>query len=260
MLSQLDLEHVSARLGLASPVRFEEVTGSTNAVCAQLAAEGAPEWTVVAAGHQTAGRGRLRRAWLDRPGDALLVSVLLRPDVEAAFAGVIPLLAGVATVEAARRTAGVRAGCKWPNDVLVADRKAAGILAESAIEGTRVRHVVLGVGVNLGRPPEGIDGAGSIAGGSVGGADAASFLEAFLRAFRAGYRPADVDFAAAVLERYRRVCVSLGRLVRASTIAGDVVEGRAVDLDARGALVVRTPSGRRHAVALGDVHHLDAAS
>jgi BirA family transcriptional regulator, biotin operon repressor / biotin---[acetyl-CoA-carboxylase] ligase len=255
MLSQLDLEHVCARLGLASPVRFEEVTGSTNGVCAELAAEGAPEWTVVAAGHQTAGRGRLDRAWLDRPGDALLFSVLLRPDVEAASAGVIPLLAGLATVEAAGRTAGVRAGCKWPNDVLVADRKAAGILAESAIEGTRVRHVVLGVGVNLGDPPEGLDAAGSI-----GGTDAASFLEAFLRAFLAGYRPGDVDFAQAVLERYRRVCVSLGRLVRASTIAGDVVEGRAVDLDSRGALVVQTPSGRRHAVALGDVHHLDAAS
>ena len=255
MLSQVALEQLFARLGLTSPVRFEEVTGSTNAACAELAAAGAPEWTLVAAGHQTAGRGRLDRAWSDRPGDALLFSVLLRPPLEAAAAGLLPLLAGVATVEAARRAAGVRAGCKWPNDVLVGGRKVAGILAESSVEGARVRHVVLGVGVNVGDPPEGVAGAGAIR-----GTDAALLLEAFLGAFREAYRPRDADFASATLERYRSASLSLGRRVRAATLSGDVVEGRAVDVDACGALIVEAPSGRRDAVRVGDVRHLDAAT
>jgi BirA family transcriptional regulator, biotin operon repressor / biotin---[acetyl-CoA-carboxylase] ligase len=252
MLSEHTLEEISARLGLAAPVRFEEVTGSTNATCASLAAAGAPEWTLVAAAHQTAGRGRLDRAWRDRMGSALLFSVLLRPAVDPAAAGLIPLLAGVATVEAARDVAGAAAGCKWPNDVLVAERKAAGILAESSFDGGRMNHLVLGIGVNLGEPPATVDGAGSI-----GPADPDALLEAILGAFRRRYRPEDAGFAADVVAAYRPVALTLDRRVRARTLDGRVIEGRAVDVSELGALVVETAPGRVEAVAFGDVHHLD---
>jgi len=253
MLSEIALEGISTRLGLAAPVRFDEVTGSTNATCADLAEKGAPEWTLVAAAHQTAGRGRLDRAWGDRAGSAVLFSVLLRPRMDPTAAGLIPLLAGVATVEAAREVVGVTAGCKWPNDVLVDGRKAAGILAESSVDGGRIRHVVLGVGINVGEPPADVESAGSM-----GAADEARVLEAVLRAFRRRYRPEDAAFAAEVVRAYRSVSITLGRRVRATTLDGGAIEGRAVDVTPLGALTVEAASGGLATVAFGDVHHLDA--
>ena len=79
MLSVTELERALADLGLEAPVRFDEVTGSTNATALGMAEAGAPEWTLVAAGHQTAGRGRLGRTWTDLAGGALLFSFVLRP-------------------------------------------------------------------------------------------------------------------------------------------------------------------------------------
>jgi BirA family biotin operon repressor/biotin-[acetyl-CoA-carboxylase] ligase len=250
MLSEPILAQILGRLGLVAPVRFEEVTGSTNATCATLASGGAPEWTMVAAGHQTAGRGRLDRSWVDRPGAALLCSVLLRPDIAPEAAGLLALLAGAAMTEAVRDLANVPAGCKWPNDVMVGSRKAGGILAEAAVDGGHVRHVILGVGVNLGAAPPDVDGAASIP-----GVGAEALLEQFLRRVHAAYAPGDDGFAASVRDSWRRASVTLGRRVRAAGTGGEVT-GIAVDVDERGGLVVDRPGGGRSVVAFGDVDHV----
>ena len=84
MLSEDALVRALERVGLRAPVRFDEVTASTQATALELAAAGTPEWTLVAAGHQTEGRGRLGRTWLDRPGRALMFSFVLRPALEPA--------------------------------------------------------------------------------------------------------------------------------------------------------------------------------
>jgi BirA family biotin operon repressor/biotin-[acetyl-CoA-carboxylase] ligase len=233
--------------GLRAPVRFDEVTGSTNATAAELARGGAPEWTVVAAAHQTAGRGRLGRAWSDRSGAALLVSIVLRPDLPASDAGAVGLLAGAALAGSAAEVADAATGCKWPNDVLVAGRKAAGILVEGAVVGERPEHLVLGIGVNLGEPP--VPEAGAVQTG------AAELLAGFLDAFVSAYRPADAGFVRSVVDAYRPWCVTLGRRVRTTTVHGAVVEGEAVDLDERGALLVDTAEGIV-AVAFGEVEHV----
>ena len=147
-------------------IRTTAETGSTNADLLAEAAQGAAEGNVLVTDHQTAGRGRQRRSWHDEPGAALLVSVLLRP--RRALAPVLPLLTGVAAVEAVGtmltgETAPI--GLKWPNDVLVPwldERKLAGILAESTTAGPSGTGredptivVVVGMGMNLrwGRPP-----------------------------------------------------------------------------------------------------------
>ena len=255
MLSEPILAQILGRLGLAAPVRFDEVTGSTNATCAELAANGALEWTLVAAGHQTAGRGRLDRSWKDRPGESLLVSVLLRPRMAPEIAGLLPLLAGAAMAEAIGYRAGVRAGCKWPNDVMVGSHKVGGILAEATVEGDELRHVVLGVGINLGAVPPDVDRAASVS-----GVDAAALLEEFLTRVHRTYRPDDDgfddEFATSVLTVWRRASVTLGRRVRATDAGGHDVAGVAVDVDERGGLVVERPDGARSIVAFGEVHHL----
>jgi BirA family transcriptional regulator, biotin operon repressor / biotin---[acetyl-CoA-carboxylase] ligase len=250
LLSEPILAQILGRLGLAAPVRFDEVTGSTNATCAELAANGAPEWTLVAAGHQTAGRGRLDRSWRDRPGESLLFSVLLRPRIAAELAGLLPLLAGAAMAEAVGIRADVRAGCKWPNDVMVGSDKVGGILGEAAVEGGELRHVVLGIGMNLGVPPD-VDGAASVA-----GVDAAALLEEFLARLHRSYRPHDEGFEASVVAAWRRASVTLGRRVRATDARGHDVAGVAVDVDERGGLIVEGPDGARSIVAFGDVDHL----
>jgi BirA family transcriptional regulator, biotin operon repressor / biotin---[acetyl-CoA-carboxylase] ligase len=246
-----DLEQALSAAGLAAPVRFDEVTGSTNVTAAELAREGAPEWTLVGAGHQTAGKGRLGRTWEDVPGHSLIVSVILRPTLDPAQAGLLPLLGGAALALAAEEVAGLRARCKWPNDLLVGEDKAGGILVDSQVAGGRIEFAVLGLGVNLGRPP-GVHGATGL-GDAV---DPARLLAAFLGGFREAYRPGGGEaFAAAVQRRWAAVSSTLGRPVRVTTLGGERVEGTATGIDPGGALLVRSPLGERAFVS-GDVAHL----
>jgi BirA family biotin operon repressor/biotin-[acetyl-CoA-carboxylase] ligase len=250
MLSEDALRRALERIDVDAPVRFDEVTRSTQETARNLAAEGSPEWTLVAAGHQTEGRGRLGRAWEDEPGRALLFSLVLRPDLNADRGGLISLLAGWAMATACRDL-GRDVGCKWPNDLLQNERKVGGVLAESEIEGARFSHVVLGVGVNVGAAPTDVAGAGAL-----GDIDEAPLLEAFLHHFAARYEPGHPAFAGAVLEGYREVSATIGRSVQAITADGHLgVRGEAVDVNETGALVVRTRTGLE-AVGFGEVEHL----
>jgi BirA family biotin operon repressor/biotin-[acetyl-CoA-carboxylase] ligase len=246
MLTAEDLGRALAAAGLAAPVRADEVTGSTNATALSMAEEGAPEWTLVSAAHQTAGRGRLGREWEDRPGAALMCSFVLRPALAPPQAGLLTLLAGAALAEASR-SLGADAGCKWPNDLMTPAGKAGGVLAESAVDGGVLRHVVIGTGVNLGEPPAGVPGAAALA-----GVGAAPLLEAYLRAFAGRYRPGAPGFAAEVVAAARAVSVTLGTDVEAARAGGGTIAGRAVDLDERGGLVLDTAAGLV-TVAFGEV-------
>jgi BirA family transcriptional regulator, biotin operon repressor / biotin---[acetyl-CoA-carboxylase] ligase len=250
VLSEHALSRALEGAGLSAPVRFEEVTRSTQETAARLAEDGAPEWTLVAAGHQTDGRGRLGRTWTDEPGGALLVSLVLRPSLRPELGGLLSLLAGTAMAEACDEVADQRAACKWPNDVLVAGRKAGGILAESRLAGDRFEFVTLGVGVNLGAPPTDQPAAGAVH------AEDAELLGAFLRAFAGRYEPGQPEFARTVVAAYRTRCATLGTRVRARTGRGTVVEGEAVDVDETGALMIRVGGGLE-AVRFGEVEHLE---
>ena len=249
MLTEDALVRALERAGLNAPVRFEEVTASTQATALEMAAAGTPEWTLVAAGHQTQGRGRLGRTWLDEPGRALMFSFVLRPELDPGSGGLLTLLAGTALASACSELADQRTACTWPNDLLVAGRKAGGILAESRVDGGRFEHVVIGIGVNLRTPPSGIPGAGAVE------VEDDELLDGFLSAFVRGYQPAHPAFAGGVVAAYRDVCATLGARVRA-TIPGAVVEGEAVDVDEGGGLVVRTPTGEQ-VVRFGEVERLE---
>jgi BirA family transcriptional regulator, biotin operon repressor / biotin---[acetyl-CoA-carboxylase] ligase len=250
VLSDLALTRALERVGLDAPVRFDEVTGSTNRTALAMAADGAPEWTLVAAGHQTEGRGRHGRGWVDVPDRGLMFSLVLRPRVNAERAGALPLLAGWAMATACRSGSGILVRCKWPNDLRSDAGKIGGVLAESRLEADLLDHVVIGVGVNLGVTPPSIVGAAAI------DADAETVLGSFLEALVPVYAPGDPSFASSVVARYRSVCETLGRRVRATTTGGDLIEGEAVDLDDAGALIVMTSGGREH-VRSGEVEHLE---
>jgi BirA family biotin operon repressor/biotin-[acetyl-CoA-carboxylase] ligase len=247
VLTEENLREAVRIAGIEASPRFDEVTDSTNRTALHMAEEGAPEWTVVAAGHQTAGRGRLGRTWESRPGAAVQFSVVLRPSMEPERIGLLSLAAGVAGATACRDVAGVEVGCKWPNDLMLGEAKVGGILAEAAVSGTAVRHVVVGSGINL-LPPDGVPGTGGI-----GPADPATLIGAFLRELR-GLGSGDAA-AERILAAYRPLCATLGRPVRATTVDGRVVEGVAESIDGRGNLVVAEYL-RRSTVGFGEIEHL----
>jgi BirA family biotin operon repressor/biotin-[acetyl-CoA-carboxylase] ligase len=255
-------------------VRWAESTGSTNADALELARDGAPEGVVVVADHQTAGRGRRSRRWLAPPGASLLVSVLLRPP--ATVSGAVTMAVAVSMSDAVAAVAGVEAGLKWPNDLVVDDRKLAGILAEadwpagaamSAGWRAPAAHervpVVVGVGVNVSWPaPSDVDEVASTAtalnwlGADV---DRADLLVAFLTRLDGRYGEAvRRGSAAGVMDEWRRRSATLGRRVRVD-IGPDDVEGTAVDVTDDGHLVVETLEGGRRTFAVGDVVHLRPA-
>jgi BirA family transcriptional regulator, biotin operon repressor / biotin---[acetyl-CoA-carboxylase] ligase len=240
--------------GLWRDVTVVPQTGSTNADLLEQARAGAAEGVVLVAEEQTAGRGRLGRTWSAPAGAALTFSVLLRPsDVPPARLGWLPLLTGVAVATAVRAQAGVPASLKWPNDVLVGERKLAGILAEAHGDA-----VVVGVGLNVTlRPAElPVPAATSLLIEGAASTDRTSLLAAILTGLAQRYRTwrADPD-APGLRADYLRWSATVGREVRAELPGGAVLTGTAADVDDAGRLVLRTPGGLVP-VSAGDVVHV----
>ena len=232
-------------------------TGSTNADLA--AASGAPHGTVLVADVQRQGKGRLGRSWVAPPGTALLFSVLLRlPEIPVSRRGWVGAVLGLSVLDALHDVAGIDADLKWPNDVLIAGRKVAGILAELAGDA-----IVVGSGINV-----------SVAAGDLPRADATSLvlsganparcdrdalLAAVLRYFGvaiARWQAAAGDIDASGLRAdYLRRCVTVGSAVTVHLPDAAVVTGRAVDVAADGSIVIDDGRGARR-FAAGDVQHL----
>ena len=267
-------------------------TGSTNAdLLARAAADSAvPEGQVLVAEEQTAGRGRLGRTWTSVPGAALTFSVLLRPvTVPAERRGWLPLIAGVAVASAVRSVTGgggsggggsgggasggghsgrggsggaVDAVLKWPNDVLVGERKLAGILAEQSPDGSAV---VIGIGLNVATPadalpvsPAGLPATSLLVEGA--SVSRAALLLEILRQFDSWYTAflADPDpVRTGLLDAYRPLCVTLGQRVRVELPVGRFVSGTATDVDHDGRLLVAANPGEPPtAISAGDVVHV----
>ena len=249
--------------GFFRPLEVAASLPSTMARAAELAAAGAPEGATVLAEEQTRGRGRLGRAWVAPPGSSLLLSVVLRPALAREAVWLTVAAAGVALAEAvdAVAPAAAPAGLKWPNDLLLHGRKAAGLLAEARLEGDRLAAVLLGMGVNVAQAEADFPAAVAARATSVSLAagapvDRAALLAAWAGRFLAAYRSLGAGHPGPVLAAYRRRLVTVGRRVRADRLGAAPVVGTAVDLTPSGALVVQTDAGARVEVLAGDVHHL----
>jgi BirA family transcriptional regulator, biotin operon repressor / biotin---[acetyl-CoA-carboxylase] ligase len=239
-----------------------EESASTNAVVAQQAREGADEGLVVVAEHQTAGRGRLDRTWETPPRSALTFSLLLRPTAPSRSWPWLPLLAGYA-VDKALKADGYDAGVKWPNDVLIGERKVAGILVER-VDTDQGPAAVVGIGLNVGMTAEELPvrEATSLAVESGSAPDRTDVLLAVLQTLWEAYAAWQTggDLAGMRLaESYTAACVSIGREVRVDLPSGEVLSGRAVEIDPGGRLVVETSDGPR-SVGAGDVIHVRGES
>jgi BirA family transcriptional regulator, biotin operon repressor / biotin---[acetyl-CoA-carboxylase] ligase len=256
--------------GLWRRVEVLAETGSTNADAAAAAHAGEPEGFVVVAEQQSAGRGRRDRQWVSPPRAGLTLSVVLRPGVAVPERGWVavpnraygwlPLLAGVALLEAVQQVAAVDAALKWPNDLLVDDAKCAGILAEVADDA-----VVLGLGLNVTTRPEELPPTTGLPATSLQIAGARStdrdpLLRALLRGLARwyeGWREVGGDAElCGLLAAYRRGCATIGREVRVLVPAGPDLAGVATIVDLDGRLVIRSADGAENIVSAGDVLHV----
>jgi len=238
-------------------VRIHDELPSTNTALVEEARNGAPEGLVVVADHQTAGRGRLGRTWSAEPGTALLVSVLLRPPLPLDEIPLVLMAAGLAACDGVEAAAGFRPQLKWPNDLVVDDRKLAGLLSEAAGGGEPA--VILGLGVNVlsGAYPEELAGEAvsceEVASGRV---DRSDLLVGFLTGLERRYSTVLTGKRDDTLTAYRADSATLGRRVRVELTAGDPLEGQATRLADDGQLVVTDDGGSEHLVHVGDVKHL----
>lgn len=247
---------------LWSEITVVEETGSTNADLAEEACGGAPEGAVLVAESQVAGRGRLGRVWSAPPRSGLAVSMLFRPGAAAARParlGWLPLLVGVAAASAVRRVAEVDVRLKWPNDMLVGERKLAGILAER-VEG----GIVVGMGLNVSLRPDElpVERATSLVVEKAACVDRDPLLRAVLREIETHYREwvsagGDPD-ACGLRAAYLASCATVGQEVRVELPGDRTLTGVATGVDASGCLLVR--SGREeHTLSAGDVVHVRPA-
>ncbi len=253
IISVPEFSGAAVEYGLDAPYRIEyhDAIGSTNARARELATDGA-DGVAVLADEQTAGRGRLDRGW-SAPSGGIYLSLACRPDIAPARAPLVTLAAAVATTRSLRE-AGVDAGIKWPNDVLLWEtgEKLVGILTEMEGEADRVSWLVVGIGINAdidsGTLPEGATSVRAEA----GDVDRRTLTQCAIEEFEA--LRGDPD---AVLDAWREHAITLGRRVRVETPRGEVV-GRAVDIEDPGRLVIETTEGevRVHA---GDCEHLRPA-
>ncbi|WP_182346069.1 biotin--[acetyl-CoA-carboxylase] ligase [Tomitella gaofuii] len=249
-------------------------TGSTNEdLLGRIARDRRPESldrTVLLAEQQVAGRGRRSRSFECAPQSQVLMSSVLRlPGVPPDRLGWLPLLTGVAVVDALREVAEVDALLKWPNDVLVDGRKVAGILAEVSAPAARpgapyVPMIVVGVGLNVSQSADElpVPTATSLAVEGAACLDRNTLVRAMLRNLASrthrwqGMRGESPELTA----DYLRYCSTVGREVRALLPGGDAHVGRATGIDERGCLLIDAGPGGPVAVAAGDVEHVRPAA
>ena len=246
------------RLGHSLLLRGE--TASTNDDAWDAAASGARDGMLVIADHQTRGRGRSGRVWLDTPGAGLAMSLLLHPGCDAGAFATAPLVAGLALARALDGL-GVDAELKWPNDLLLGGRKLAGMLCESRRRAEGTQAFVLGVGVNVAQrvedfPPELREEATSLA---LAGHELAreTVAAAFLNALEPLWDEHQEGDAHAALEAWRARARFWGKPVAVRAPQG-WIHGDAIALADDGALVVRTAAGEDVRVLAGDVQHVPA--
>jgi BirA family transcriptional regulator, biotin operon repressor / biotin---[acetyl-CoA-carboxylase] ligase len=234
-----------------APIEHHRSLHSTNDRLKELARVGAPEGSVVWADAQTAGRGRHGRSWVSPPGN-LYVSVLLRP--ASACAPLLPLAAGVAVAEGLEAL-GVSASLKWPNDVVIGDRKLGGILAESSSAGSSIDWVVVGIGVNVRAPlaSELGESAVSVVVAGASSAEAEDVGGAVLARLGVWYHRLAGSGQHALMAEWRLRSVPWwGQRVEAWS-SGSRIVGRALGVDDEGGLVLEMDDGSKATLRSGEV-------
>ncbi len=236
---------------------FFESIDSTNLIAMKLAEKGSPEGTVVIADSQTKGRGRLGRAWVSPPMAGIYMSVIVRPGLEPKDATLLTIMAAIACATAIRNTTGLQVKIKWPNDLMVSDKKLGGILTEMKSDPDRIIFAVIGIGINVNMkrksfPPEVQPIATSIK-EELGRIQSRTFIIAeILKEIERWYKVLIRTGRSPLLDEWRRLSSTLGSKVKV-TAGRDIFTGTAENIDDEGMLILRLPSGILKRISAGDL-------
>jgi len=239
--------------------RYETV-GSTQQVAADLLAAGAAHRTAIVANRQTAGYGRKGGTWHDEPGASLLMTLILKPP-EASQMPHLAMIAALAVIDTIAAVGQVHAVIKWPNDILLNDRKVAGILGDATWRGSHLEAVRLGIGLNVGGDRasftcRSLPDATSIAAETGRNIDRKAVLAALLTHFAAREDRLDCGEAAETVGAWRRAVITIGRAVIVTLRDDRVIRGFAEDVTRDGDLIVRTDEGTSLHLAASETRSL----
>jgi len=238
--------------GLEQKIHHLGEIGSTMVVARELARKGVEEGTIVIAESQICGRGRLSREWFS-PRGGIYFTIILKPKISPIYAPRINLMASVAVAKAIRKLYGLKAELKWPNDVLIAGKKVCGILAEMEAEVDAVNFVNLGIGINVNASISQYGGKATSLRDELGrGISRREFLSTLLTEIAA---QESLLTGNGLLEEWKILSATLNREVRI-VAPGEEITGRAVDIDASGALILRSEDGSLRSAIAGDCIHL----
>ncbi|MBN2831593.1 MAG: biotin--[acetyl-CoA-carboxylase] ligase [Candidatus Omnitrophica bacterium] len=236
-------------------ILYFDSLSSTMDMATQLAFKKAPEGTVILAETQTKGRGRMGRIWHSPKYKGLYFSLILRPKISLGKAPVITLLAGVSICEAIKDFTAQEAQIKWPNDILLRNKKLGGILTEIKAEVDEVNFIIIGVGLNINNDKKSlIYGATSLRQEKDEELNRLTLFQNILYRFEVNYLLFQKKGFSTVIEKWRQLSSTLGKRVKAYSHK-EHIEGEAVNIDSDGGLLIRCDSGLTQKVTAGDVMH-----
>lgn len=242
---------------LGRRIAYYEEAASTQDIAKELARQGAAEGTIAIAESQTKGRGRVGKHWSSPAKVGIYTSILLKPKLKPAETLQIPLIAGVTVCQAIEKATPLKPRIKWPNDIILAGKKVGGILTEMSAEIDRVDYVVLGIGINVNTPEsllvEGIKGeATSLAEECGEYVSRVKLLQCLLAELESLYGEFLFSSFEPIKERWKTFDNTIGSLVKISE-AGEETEGKAVEIDHDGALLLKEKNGRIRRVVSGSL-------
>jgi BirA family biotin operon repressor/biotin-[acetyl-CoA-carboxylase] ligase len=233
-------------------VHYFPQVSSTMDVARDMARKNCPHLTVVVADRQRKGRGRLQRRWRSATG-GLYFTIVLRPQIPVVESPKINFTASLALARTLRQMFALDARVKWPNDVLINDKKVAGILSEMEAETDRISFVNIGIGVNVNNDPTPLEPMADSLGNILGQPQSRRLiLSAFLSELEERLEPSNFS---EVIAEWKHLTVTLNRSVRIATVR-ETSEGMAVDIDDNGSLILQTDDGRQKTIFYGDCFHV----
>jgi BirA family biotin operon repressor/biotin-[acetyl-CoA-carboxylase] ligase len=238
---------------IGKKIHYFDYLASTMDQAMQLGMDGAASGTLVLAEAQVKGRGRLGRDWFSPKYKGIYLSLILRPKILPAACPILTLMSAVSICEAVKEASGLDAQIKWPNDVLLHNKKVAGILTEMNAELDKVNFVVIGIGLNVNNDKKSlISQATSLRQEQGQPICRVALLQEFLRRIENNYHLLEDKGAQEIIHKWRSFTLTLGTRVKVS-YQNKHIEGQAIDIDIDGALLIRKDSGLIQKLSSGDV-------
>jgi BirA family biotin operon repressor/biotin-[acetyl-CoA-carboxylase] ligase len=238
---------------IGKKIYYFDETGSTMDIATDLGLKGAAEGTLVITEAQSKGRGRMGRTWSSPKYKGIYASLILKPKISPQNCAILTLLSAVSICEAIKEITGLEAKIKWPNDILLANKKLGGILTELTAETDEVRFVVIGIGINVNNNKNSLlVHATSLKEQKGQNINRTELLQAILRKIENNYSLLQEKGNREIIDKWRNYNVSLGRRLKV-ICHGREIEGQAQDIDIDGGLLIRKDSGLTEKLTSGDV-------